>query len=456
MGWGCAAGVSVKINDQYLNDMLLKDEAISQIFEESLDFLRKNEVIIPKDIGEPLFFKTLAYYAQFTGYQLTYNTIREYIVDEYCLISSPFEAFEFMVSIAYLSTKFPDSEVLAGIGDAGIFWLDLKFKNGSLLETETMLEYHINDIEDVDAFICTRKEIEDFFSTSIMLRLECDKYWEIKKIGNKLRGGNAGKDILSVGMAYCGKMYKETKYHEMSLEEQEMAEEFEDELWDHILKALKESDNLNSDKEFLLELVKHIQKSYIQFVSFGSDCIDFISEIIKNISKELREDKKFMKEMLKIDGWEVFCYAGELRFDRDFLLESIAYCRKMYEEVKKDEMGSLTLANPEVFGRVLWGHILKALRKSDDLKSDKEFLLELFKHIQKLYNVSCDISDYLTLEIFCFVDFSSEIVENISQELREDKQFMKEVIKINGPTKLTSTLLFESFFFCLRWRVELR
>lgn len=340
MGYGCTAAVSVKINDQYLNDMLLKDEAISQIFEESLDFLRKNEVIIPKDIGEPLFFKTLAYYAQFTGYQLTYNTIREYLVDEYCLISSPFEAFEFMVSIAYLSTKFPDSEVLAGIGDAGIFWLDLKFKNGSLLETETMLEYHINDIEDVDAFICTRKEIEDFFSKPIVKRLKkreltSNLLEDIKRLNNS-EGSQLFKIQPNSTKSNKSLIEKCAKFNVDILQWVEPSLLDDENLILSVIEsngywALKyASDRLKKNRKVVLaavnqeggafRLVKDIFKNDEEIIKAA---ISSDGRVLEHVLDKYKADKEIVLSALKTYGFALEFASKKLRQDREVVLAAV-------------------------------------------------------------------------------------------------------------------------------------
>lgn len=181
-------------------------------------------------------------------------------------------------------------------------------------------------------------------------------------------------------------MYEEIEKSEIIYSEKDLLwkweNSFEVQLWSHILKALKESDDLSSDKEFVLELVNHIQK--IRSISdyYDADRDDGCRyQILKNISQELQEDKQFMKEVIKLDGFQAFNLFGVFEFDKDFLMESMAYCRKMQEEFEKGEMGPYFQADHRLdsFGDALWGHIEYVLEESDDLRSDKEFVLEVLQ-----------------------------------------------------------------------------
>ena len=172
MGWGCTAAISAKIDKKDLSELLMKDQKIDSLFNEVIEFLNNHSVIIPNKISKPVFFEGLSFYRQFVGSRMTYETIREHIMDDEYYISRPTEAFEFLVLMAYLSCMLLDSKIEIGIGDMSVFWLDLTFINGHLDSIEIHCENDLESLDDIDAFACSKEEINAFFSTPIMNRLK--------------------------------------------------------------------------------------------------------------------------------------------------------------------------------------------------------------------------------------------------------------------------------------------
>lgn len=172
MGWGCTAAISAKIDKKDLSHLLVKDQKINSLFNEVIEFLNHHNVIIPRNISRPVFFKDLSFYRQFMGSEMTYETIREHIMDDEYYISRPTEAFEFLVLMAYLSCLLLDTKIELGIGDMSVFWLDLTFINGHLDSIELHCEDELEDLDGIDAFACSKEEIEGFFSTNIINRLK--------------------------------------------------------------------------------------------------------------------------------------------------------------------------------------------------------------------------------------------------------------------------------------------
>ncbi|MDC1362286.1 hypothetical protein N8203_04195, partial [Crocinitomicaceae bacterium] len=164
MGWGSAAANNVKLNNQDLSVLLENDENINEIFEESLEFLREHEVVFPKRIVNPIFFRKLGYYNSFASGPMTYDSIRDHILEEEYYMSRPSGVFEFLVSMAFFSTKFPNTILEVGVGDMAYCWLDLNFKNGTLVELNRYYydwnekknkKLDDDELEELDAFTCS-------------------------------------------------------------------------------------------------------------------------------------------------------------------------------------------------------------------------------------------------------------------------------------------------------------
>lgn len=179
MGYGIEAAISAKLDNEDLSS-LLRDEEFSNKFEEYLDFLREHRVEVPKKINKPNFFSYLSYFRSLMNEPNSYGSIKEHILFDDYYIGNPLTAFEFLVSMAYLSAEKLDSIVKVGIGDSSVLWLDIEFKNGSIysinrsyFDLDKMEHIPIEGvIPDEDAFTCSEEEMRDFFSISIKERLK--------------------------------------------------------------------------------------------------------------------------------------------------------------------------------------------------------------------------------------------------------------------------------------------
>lgn len=184
MEWSSEIANSVKLNNKKLSHLLESDKNINNIFEDSLSFLKKHEVIFPDRINTPIFFNHLClfYLTNSLGFsastkKYSYGYVRNQILEKDCYILNPWELFEFLISISYLSTKFYDSIIDLGIGNANSFWMKIKFKNGIVIDSDGRDSKknklnHNKLYNEFDSFICSEDEINDFFSKSILSRLK--------------------------------------------------------------------------------------------------------------------------------------------------------------------------------------------------------------------------------------------------------------------------------------------
>jgi Leucine-rich repeat (LRR) protein len=181
MSWGSSACINVYIGEESFKTWYEGNTERQQLYREILAYLRDYHVKIPQKIQSPDFFDALNYYLSFDPQPLSYDISDIYPGLEYLEIQNPVEAFEFIVSMAYLSCKLPSEVITIEMGDASYFVLNYKLLNGKLIEIRRDHWDHDLDklvpIEDdspslEDFFHCTEAEMRAFFKVPITKRLK--------------------------------------------------------------------------------------------------------------------------------------------------------------------------------------------------------------------------------------------------------------------------------------------
>jgi len=172
MGWGCPAVLNVEINNQRFDNVYENYEEFQKIYKQCILQIESQRVFFPKNIRNKLFFKELDFYLGFVNYSFdSYSHLLEFFLDEDNYIYSPIDAFQIMLTVAYLSHMIPDLKFKLGLGDIAAMWLDLEFENGkvvkvkrSIRKQEGMVLQDIIDEARGNAFVCSKEELVDFFN----------------------------------------------------------------------------------------------------------------------------------------------------------------------------------------------------------------------------------------------------------------------------------------------------
>ena len=175
MGWGCPAVLNVEINNQRFDNVYKDYEEFQKIYQECIHRMESQRVLFPKNIRNKLFFKELDFYLGFVNYSFdSYGHLLEFFLDEDNYVQSPIDAFQIMLTVAYLSHMIPDLKFKLGLGDIAAMWLDLEFENGKVVKVKrTTRKQDGMELQDIideaqgEAFVCSREELVDFFNKGI-------------------------------------------------------------------------------------------------------------------------------------------------------------------------------------------------------------------------------------------------------------------------------------------------
>ena len=168
MSWGCEAALSIKINGNNISELIAKKELLLYAGE-----LSEYEISLSTKVKKPLFFEEFNWYRSFTQkakkFHSNFSIVEDTVINENYL-GSPIEVLEILLFAQYLSTKKANDVIEVGVGDASVIWMDIEFKNGIASNVIVKTEVDIN--EPIDAFNCNEQEMTDFFSVSIIDRIE--------------------------------------------------------------------------------------------------------------------------------------------------------------------------------------------------------------------------------------------------------------------------------------------
>ena len=172
MGWALGTGIQIRIDGAILQE--LNEDKYKPLFIQCanmLDELKRNGKFKCPEGNRLPFFKEFKYYLDFTSEgifsfanDITFVEVFEKKIVENEGISSPVDMFKVLLLLNAFGKEY-DKEFWFGIGNTDICILFGAFYNKKL-EYVKVKKSDFGDEEKGNAFICSKKEMEKFFSES--------------------------------------------------------------------------------------------------------------------------------------------------------------------------------------------------------------------------------------------------------------------------------------------------
>ncbi|UWV82657.1 DUF4116 domain-containing protein [Mycoplasmopsis cynos] len=215
------------------------------------------------------------------------------------------------------------------------------------------------------------------------------------------------------------------------------------ELWsdkDVVLEAVKRdyrvlqyaSKELWSDKDVVLEVMKQYGDIFLNLFTL------FISDEMK---KEFGKNRDIMLEAVKRNGYALQFASEELKKDKDVVLEAVNQVGDIFLNLFtlfiSDEMKKEFGKNRDIMLEAVKRNGYALQFASEELKKDKDVVLEAVNQVGDIF-LNEFTSDELKKEFGKNRDIMLEVVkwngyalEDASDELKKDKEFISKIIKIN-------------------------
>ncbi|WP_416374279.1 DUF4116 domain-containing protein [Mycoplasmopsis cynos] len=192
------------------------------------------------------------------------------------------------------------------------------------------------------------------------------------------------------------------------------------------------SKELWSDKDVVLEVMKQYGDIFLNLFTL------FISDEMK---KEFGKNRDIMLEAVKRNGYALQFASEELKKDKDVVLEAVNQVGDIFLNLFtlfiSDEMKKEFGKNRDIMLEAVKRNGYALQFASEELKKDKDVVLEAVNQVGDIF-LNEFTSDELKKEFGKNRDIMLEVVkwngyalEDASDELKKDKEFISKIIKIN-------------------------
>jgi hypothetical protein len=331
MGYSCSAAVNLTINDVDSQDL---DWKKSKIISETLEYLRNNITNLKKEYNDCCFFVDMEVYSSMCNdnkkvlldhpllgkivpYKGEYK-LEDYLFESDNYIYDPEEVLQLLVLCFYLSKKMPSDKIFLGLGDVGLFWLNLELKDGEIKD----INFESDDDRDEESwgFRCGELEMRQFFLSQNSLWMEANK---------------VDSNLIA---EYYHKNCAELFYSAIE-DDPELIEYADDSIKkdrDFVMKLLKEDgyifefvdESFRSDREVALIALKSSPYEYTylsedlkndkELVMLAIKFDDY-AEFFIDIVKKFPCDKTIVKKALEMDAYAYEFVCPELKKDKEIM-----------------------------------------------------------------------------------------------------------------------------------------
>jgi len=464
MGWGINAGFSADIDGIDIKEMCKNDDFFSTL-ENCINYLNNNCLEMPKNIRKPLFLKELQYYSSFTNNNILdyYNTL-DLIFDEDEFISHPSEALQITVLMSCLSTYLPESKIVIWLGDSDYCAIDIDFMNGVMtrFNRELYIETGMTEKEAIEeatgtAFVCTKEEIEDFFSCSIVERLKQSKLkdrpieainlrakkkvtkqqkdliflkraeWNLEECSADLRDNE--KIVIAAvtkwggNFQYASERLKNDRNLVIRLSEYDSLQYASESLRHNrnvVLKVVRRSssafryasDEFRSDRKFVLNVINNTKSG----------------NFLKYVSNELKNDRQIVLKAVSKNGNDLEYAPTQFQSDREIVAKAVTTngsALKYASEALKNDKELVLLAIQQ------YGEAFKYA--SDSLKNDRNFVLQVVQESGEAYSI---LSDKLKIDreiILLAAGNNCEVLGDVPERFKNDKEIVIKAVQGKPP-----------------------
>lgn len=154
----------------------------------------------------------------------------------------------------------------------------------------------------------------------------------------------------------------------------------------------------------------------------------------ENMSDELKSDKDFMMKAVDLMDWSFKYASDELKNDKELVLKALSknvtFFKYVSDELKSDKDVMLTVLDVSSF--IIDKEILESLIKSDELKSDKDFMMKALDLRSFLFTYASDELKADKDVALAAIKQEEYHINSVDKSLKEDRNFAIEAVKING------------------------